>query len=252
MRTTLTIARRELAAFLLAPIAYIALVFFYVAFGLIFYLISQFGNFAASMEGPFFFVSLFLVLVIPLLTMRQIAEERRMGTMEGVMTAPVTNLSFVVGKFLGALGFYLILLVPSAVYSWFLFHYSTAGPDPWKLAAGYLGLVLMGVFMLSLGLLFSSVTRSQVVAALIGIITLFLFWLLGQAIPQTAPAPLTNTRWEQALRGLHQAGKFIAFKDHFDPFIKGIVALSDIIFFLSFTVFFLFLAVSVVASRKWR
>ena len=252
MTTTCTIARRELASFLLSPVAYIVMVVFYLAFGLIFYLIVAGSNFA-TMEWTFDFTSLILVLAVPALTMRQIAEERRLGTIEGILTAPVTHTSFVVGKFLGAFGFFLILLVPSAIHAWTLFHFSPAGPDPWKLASGYLGLVLLGAFMISFGLFCSSLTRSQVVAALVGVVPLFLLWLLGTYVASMSPpATLQNSTWEAFLKALYAGGKFITFKEHFTPFCKGIIDLRDLVFFVSFVVFFLFLAVGAVANRKWR
>ena len=251
MTNTLNIARRELASFLLSPVAYIILVVFYVAFGLIFYLILSDSQ-AASMEWTFAFTSLILTLVIPVLTMRQIAEERRLGTLEGLMTTPVTHTALVVGKFLGAAVFFIILLLPSALHSFLLFYFSTSGPDKWALAAGYIGLLLLGCFMLSFGLFCSSLTRSQVAAAMIGVFTLFLFWLLGQAIPQNPPAALEGSTWQTVLKGLYRGGRFIAYRAHFEPFLKGAIDLKHVIFFVSFTVFFLFLAVCTVANRKWR
>ncbi len=253
MTNAIHIARRELVSFLLSPIAYIALVVFYVVFGFLFYFEKTGGPYArANMDGTFFWSTLILVLMIPVLTMRLISEERRVGTLEGLLTAPVTHTALVLGKFLGALAFFIILLLPSLLHSYVLFHFSTTGPDAWRLVSGYLGLLLLGCFMLSFGLFCSSLTRLQVIAALIGIVMLFLFWLLGFFLHENPPATLTDSISEHVFKALYRAAKFVAYERHFDSFLSGALDLRDIIFFVSFTIFFLFLAVCVVANRKWR
>lgn len=251
MTNAIHIAKRELVSFLLSPIAYIALVLFYVAFGIIFYVYITY-SYEADIAGPLHLTTLILALVIPVLTMRLIAEERRLGTLEGLMTAPVTHTALVVGKFLGVLAFFIILLLPSLLHSYVLFHFSTVGPDVWRLASGYLGLFLLGCFMLSFGLFASSLTRSQVSAAMISVSILFLFWLLTYFIPENPPATLVDTTREQILKALHRAARFITYRSHFESFLSGALDLRDIIFFVSFTIFFLFLAVCAVANRKWR
>ena len=251
MKNILHIARRELASYFLSPIAYISLVVFYAALGIFFYLFIT-GSYMASMMGATYFMGLMLVLVAPVLTMRLIAEERRLGTLEGLMTAPVTHTALVVGKFLGALAFFVILLLPSLFHAWLLFHLSSSGPDVWKLAANYLGLLLLGAFMFSFGTFCSSLTRSQVAAALAGIAILFVLWLLSDFLRDTPPYSLTGDGKDQVLRSLYRAAAFVAYPTHLRSFLDGALDLRDIVFFVSFTVFFLFLAVCTVANRKWR
>lgn len=256
MSHTLQIARRELGSFFLSPMAYIALVVFYSIFGLIFYFakVSPDANAyaTADMVALFFWTTLLLVLLAPVFTMGLIAEERRLGTLEGLLTAPVTHTALVVGKFVAAMGLYVVLLLPSAVHTYILFRYSSVGPDVWKLAAGYLGLLLLGAFMLSFGLMCSCLARAQTAAALVSIITLFLFWLLGFFMGETPPATLANDTREHVLQGLYRGAKFVAYGRHYDSFMTGALDLRDIIFFVSFTVFFLFVGVTAVANRKWR
>jgi ABC-2 type transport system permease protein len=248
MKNLGNITRREIGSLFLSPIAWVVMTAFLAVFGAIF---SRFLGFA-SMAPTFYFLSLIMAFVIPMLTMRQIAEERRSGTIETLTTAPVTDVELVLGKFLGALVFFLFILLPTGVYVWILFHYSTIGPDKWMLAAGYLGTVLMGMFMLSFGLFVSSIWREQTAAAAVGAVALFLLWILGYFLPENPPASLTQTFWSSVQAALYGVGSFVSFTKHLEPFGRGEVDTREVIFFLSFTAFFLFLAVGTVSTRKWR
>ena len=248
MRTVWTITRRELGAMFLSPIAWIVMTAFYVAFGARF---SQRLDYA-DMAETFYFMSLIMAFAIPVLTMRQIAEERKSGRMEVLATAPVTDVQIVVGKFLGALLFFLVILVPTVIYVWVLVHFSTFGPDFRQLASGYLGMVLMGMFMLSFGLFVSSISREQIIGGAIGANALFLSWLLGDFLRREAPGEPGPGFGAQLQVTLHHVGEFLAFNRHLQPFLSGRVDTKEIVFFLSFTAFFLFLAVATVSVRKWR
>jgi ABC-2 type transport system permease protein len=232
--------------------AYIALVVFYVIFGFLFYTFNVHQYYTADMDGCYFWVTLILVLIAPIFTMGLLAEERRLGTLEGLMTAPVTHTAVVLGKYLAALVLLIVLLLPSGLNIWLLFHYSTAGPDAWRLGAGYLGVFLMGAFMLSFGLFCSSLSRSQTTSALVAVITLFLFWALMFFMGPNPPPTLADDMKEHVFQGLYRAASFVAYERHFEAFISGALDVRDIIFFVSFTVFFLFLSVTVLANRKWR
>ncbi len=252
----LHIARRQLGSFFMSPVGYIALAVFYVLFGVVFCSSKVSDQYitTADMGGPFQFALILLAFLTPVLTMGTIAEERRLGTLEGLLTAPVTHTALVLGKFLGVLAFYVILLVPTAVHVFFVFHLSSVGPDVWVLASNYLGLLLLGCFMLSLGILCSSLTRSQVVAAMAGIITLLLFLLVGAVLPGNPPSSLDPAQAAhiQVLTALYNAAKFVAYGEHFMGFLSGAIDLRDVVFFVSFSVFFLFVSVVAVANRKWR
>jgi ABC-2 type transport system permease protein len=248
MRNLYTITRREIGSFFLSPVAWVVMVVFLVAFGVFFYRYLE----MASMAPVFYFLSIVMAFAIPMLTMRQIAEERKSGTIEVLTTAPVTDVELVLGKFLAALVFFLFILLPTAAYVWILFWFSTVGPDKWMLAAGYLGTLLLGAFMLSYGLFLSSISREQIVAAVVGAMSLFLLWLLGYFLPMNPPASLTRTFWSEVQAAFYRLGSFIAFTRHLEPFGRGEVDTREIVFFLSFTAFFLFLAVGTVSTRKWR
>ena len=248
MRNTCTILGRELGSLFLSPVAWIVMTAFYVAFGARFSQVLM----NADLVDTFYFMSLVMAFAMPILTMRQIAEERKTGRMEILSTAPVTDLEIVMGKFLGSVVFFLVLLVPTVVYVGVLVKFSTFGPDGWMLASGYLGMVLMGMFMLSFGLWASSISREQVIAGALSAITLFLLWLMGQLLDPGAMGPASGGFWSELRVGLHRVGSFVAYNKHLMPFLRGRVDTREIVFFLSFTVFFLFLAVGTVSSRKWR
>ena len=247
----LRIVRRETGSLFLSPIAWVVATAFLVAFGAIF---SYFliGSRFASMAPTFGILSLVMAFAIPMLTMRQIAEERRSGTIELLTTAPVTDAELVLGKFIAGVVFLLFLLLPTMVYVAVLYAYSTTGPDPWMLAAGYLGTTLLGMYMLSFGLFLSSVTREQIVSAVVGAFTLFLLWLLGFFLPANPPMSLETTFWTRVQEAASRVGGFLSYTRHMEPFGRGIVDSTEIVFFLSFTAFFLFLAVATVGTRKWR
>ncbi len=251
MRNLATVTRREIGSMFLSPIAWVVMAAFLAAFGAIFsFFVSPEAQ--AGLAPTFFFLSLVMSFAVPVLTMRQVAEERRSGTIELLTTAPVTDVELVLGKFIGSLVFFLFILVPTAVYAWVLFHYSSTGPDKWMLASGYLGTILTAAFMLSFGLFLSAITREQIVSAIVGMFTLFLLWLLGNFLPMNPPASLTPTFWSQVQEAAWRVGKFLAIGRHLEPFSRGTVDSTEIVFFLSFTAFFLFLAVAAVSTRKWR
>ena len=248
MRNLTTITRREVGSLFLSPIAWVVMSAFLVAFGALFSVSLGY----ASMAPTFSILPLIMAFAVPMLTMRQVAEERRSGTIELLTTAPVTDAELVVGKFLGALVFFVFILLPTGVYVWILFQFSELGPDKWMLASGYLGILLMGVFMLSFGLFVSSVTREQIVAAVVGAFTLFMLLLLGYLLPPNPPATLTPSFWASVQQALYHLGAFVSLSRHLDPFGRGVVDSREVMFFLSSTAFFLFLAVAAVSTRKWR
>ena len=248
MRNTWTILCRELGSLFLSPIAWIVMTAFYVAFGMRFSQVLE----NADMIDTFYFMSLVMAFAMPMLTMRQIAEERKSGRMELLATAPVTDVELVMGKFLGAFAFFIFILIPTVLYVGVLGLYSTFGPDKWMLASGYIGMLLMGMFMLSFGLFVSSFSREQIIAGAVSANTLFLLWLLGQLLDPGGVGRASPDFWSQVRVALHHVGTFLAYNKHLLPFLRGLIDTKEIIFFVSFTVFFLFLAVGTVSTRKWR
>ena len=240
MRTVLILTRREVASYFVSPIAYVAMVLFLLVAGILFaapYIGAfQPGN-PAAMTQTFGIVSFILLLAVPILTMRSLAEERRSGTLETLLTAPVTDTQVVLGKFLGCWAFYLVMVAPTLLYVVALKAFGN--PDLGPVASGYLGLVLLGALYVAVGLFASSLTHNQVIAAVVAFVILLLLTLLGP-IGGAVPTP-----WRTILRHLSTSA-------HYDDFGEGVVDLVHVIYFAVFTLYVLFLTVKVLESRRWR
>jgi ABC-2 type transport system permease protein len=235
--------RRELRAYFFSPLAYMVMCFFLLVSGVIFILLVSQLNDPRSVGGPplgFFFQAswLMLLLVIPVLTMRLISEEVRSGSIEVLMTAPVTEGQVVAGKFLAAFAFYAALWLPTVVYGLSIHLYEKVDWGP--VAAGYLGVLLIGGFFLSIGVFASSMTRSQLLAAMITVALLLLLFLVS-----LFEALFNNETIKQALG-------FVNVWNHIEEFATGIVDSRRLIFYLSGTFFFLFLASRALEDKKWR
>jgi ABC-2 type transport system permease protein len=233
-----TIARRELASYFHSPMAYVAMALFLLAAGLTFWRDFRPGQ-PAVLRTIFDWMVWFLVFIIPILSMGLLAQEWATGTIETLMTAPVNESDVVLGKFLGAFTFLLVLLAPTLFYVVLLRIY--ASPDYGPILSGYLGILLVGALFLAVGLFCSSLTRSQVVAAVMAV-----------AILATA----TLVPW--ILSGITTLGGFWrkaadqAIMSRYTDFSKGIIDLGNVVFFLAATAVFLFLTVKVMESRRWK
>jgi ABC-2 type transport system permease protein len=237
---------RELRAYFLSPLAYAVLTFFLLVNGFVFWVIVSFLSNPRSQAGApvelFFgqtvFFWLVLLFIAPAITMRLLSEERRSGTIEVLMTSPVTETQVVVGKFLAALVFYLFLWLPTLIYVAVVQHYGTVDWGP--VAAAFLGIAGIGAVFVAVGVFASAVSRNQVVAASLAfaiLILLFSFGLLEN---------LVNAQW------LKQAFSYLDLWSHMDDFSKGIVNTRRLVYCGSLTVFFLFLSTRALESNKWR
>ncbi len=239
MRNTTTVASRELGAYFLSPIAYAVLAIFLFAMGIAFGL----GAFVNGKEASVKFLLtpwalLFLVPVLSLLTMRLIADEARTGTIETLMTAPVTDTEIVLGKFFGALGFFLILLAAMLIYPFLMSMY---GPVDYKLLLCQgIGLLLVGALYISVGLFLSACTKHQVVAALISVTVLAIMTFASQELAQEIQAGKVRVVLQQ-----------VSVVSHFYDFVRGMLDLNHVLFFLSTTALFLFLTVKRLEMRRW-
>jgi ABC-2 type transport system permease protein len=236
---------RELRAYFFSPLAYVVLFFLLVANGVIFAIIVGYLNDPMAPAGrPFdYFFNNFVFWAMqlfgaPVLTMRLLAEERRSGSIEVLMTAPVTENQVVVGKYLGALTFYIFLWLPTVLYGVILESYTDVDWGP--VAAGYLGLVLIGALFLSIGLFASSLTRNQLIAAIITF-ALLLLLVLGVALLGN----LVDTPW------LSDTLAYLNTLDHQEELSHGIVDTRRLVLYVSGTVFFLFLTARTLENNKW-
>jgi ABC-2 type transport system permease protein len=246
MRKVLVLARRELGGYFFSPIAYVLGAIFLAACAGVFFWGMPLANvpriFApgseASLRSLFEVVAYALIGVVPLLTMRQISEEYRSGTIELLLTAPVTDAEVIGGKFLGAMGFLLSLLATTLVFLVLMVLYGR--PDLGVVVMGYLGTILLGSACVAVGLFASTLTPHQLLAAGVSITILAGFVLLMHALTLLAPAPLNYLA--------ARLNAMIYFRD----FARGIFDTRGLVYYLSATALFLFLSVKTLESRRWR
>jgi ABC-2 type transport system permease protein len=253
MRNIIAIAQRELNAYFGSPIAYVLLGFFALLFGWFFYVplayfeqqSMQMGmnpmqtmNINQMLVGPTLMnTTVIMLFLFPLITMRTYSEEKRSGTIELLLTSPVTDVQIILGKFLGAMALYACMLALSMIHIAILFIY---GNPEWKpIVTGYLGLLMMGGCFLSLGLFISSLTKNQIVAAMATFAVFLMLWVInwiGTFVGPTTQAVLAH----------------LSLTEHLDDFARGIIDTKLIIYYLSFMAFGLFLTAKSVDSERWR
>ena len=239
MNKTFTIARRELTSLFYSPIAYVVLGLFALGTTLIFFLSfapGQPATLRATLEG----VIWLMIFLVPAISMRLISEELRNGTIESLMTAPITDTQLILGKWCGAMGFFAALLIPLIVLVTVL--EITASPDFGPIFSGLLGLTLVGGFYLAIGTFASAATQNQIIAFLLTIFVICIFTIAMYFLPQAAfISP-----------GLRKAMFYLNVNMQFDDFNKGLIDTSNFVYFVSGIALFLFLAVKLIESRRWR
>jgi ABC-2 type transport system permease protein len=245
----LALFRKELRSYFVSPLFYTVAAVFFCLCGyffytqLIFYVQYGYGvNIAGNLwvtllAGAPYSISMVLLLVTPLLTMRLFAEEQRLGTIELLLTYPLRDRTIVAAKFAACAAVVALLVAGTLVYPLYL---SSLQSLPWTpLLAGYLGLLLLGISFVACGLCISSLTESQVVAAIGTLGLLLLCWALTWNEAATSPP---------VLRVLQRVSMF----DHFEPFARGVIDAGDVVYFAVATGFSLALTLRVLESRKWR
>ncbi|HEX2973718.1 MAG TPA: ABC transporter permease [Tepidisphaeraceae bacterium] len=240
MKRASVIAQRELSSYFYSPIAYVAMTLFLLASGFLFWSDFRPGQIAA-MRSIFEWMVWLLVFVIPVLSMGLMSQEWTAGTIETLMTAPVREVDVILGKFLGSLAFFLVMLSPTLLYVVLLMIYSRPAFDFGPIVSGYLGIILVGAFFIAIGLFCSSLTRSQVVAAVASAAILFLLTILPKWAGEKATLP-------QFWRMIADQLVFRRYSD----FSRGVVDTGHLVFFFAATALFLFLSVKVLESRRWK
>jgi len=243
MGKILLLTRREVSSYFVSPIAYVAMALFLVISGFIFSLADFHSGAPASMRSIFDVMMLILVFVLPIITMRSLSEERRSGTLETLLTAPVTDTQVVVAKFLGCWFFYVAMIAPTAVYIAALVAFGN--PDFGPIASGYLGLVLLGGLYVAVGLMASSLTSNQVIASVTAFVILLVMSLLAPWISTVVPTEAWKIPFREIVR---QA----SVRSHYVDFSQGVVDLVHVVYFVAVTLFALFFTVKVLESRRWR
>jgi gliding motility-associated transport system permease protein len=256
MTNILAIAQKELKAYFASPIAYIVIGFWALLYGYFFVAIlsffvrqsmqmNQFG-----MQGPQSLnvnqqlirpllqnVNILVLFLMPMVTMRTYSEEKRSGTIELLLTSPVTDFQIIMGKFLGAMALYGCMLAVTLIHIGLLFIY---GQPEWKpIVTTYIGLILFGGCFVSLGLFISSLTRNQIVAGMVTFAVFLMLWIITWIGSFSGPT-------------VDKITQYISILDHLDDFGKGVLDTTHIIYYLSFISFGLFLTAKSVDSERWR
>jgi ABC-2 type transport system permease protein len=251
MRTFFILLGKELRQFFLSPQAYIVLLLFMLIGGVSFYAsisaltrATSAGSLVTWMfRTPWFYLSYFSVF--PLITMRLIAEERKLGTLETMMTAPVRAVQLVLSKYVAALVFYIVLWLPSLA-NLYLFQYITDGAAEvprGPLIGGYSIVLLMGLLYLAMGLFASSLARNQIIAAIIALALILLHYLTGLIAVYLSSARMLD---------LSEVLPYVASVEHMTLFTSGLIDTRPIVYYLSLAAFFLVLTHQVIEFRRWK
>jgi ABC-2 type transport system permease protein len=238
MKNLWHITWRELRSYFVSPVAYVVSALFLVAMGYLFSLILI-NSRDASLRGVFSNMVFILMLLAPAITMKLLAEENRMGTLELLLTAPVHDWQVVVGKYLSSVVlFAVMLLAPTLYYAVIL---QVFGPPDWgPIFTGYFGILMLGASFLSVGIFTSSLSQNQVIAYFAGMVILILMWILDAATGIVGSGPLADIL------------NYLAIPRHYNDFFRGVLDTVDIVYSLGIISVALFLATQVLQTRRWR
>jgi ABC-2 type transport system permease protein len=254
MSNILAIAQKELKSYFASPIAYIFIGFFTLLYGYFYIAILQYFVRASMqmspMGGPATVnvnqdmirplldnVTILILFIMPMVTMRTYSEEKRSGTIELLLTSPLTDFQIVMGKFLGALALYACALAVTVVHVAVLFIY---GDPEWKpILTAYLGLLLLGGCFIAVGLFISSLTRNQIVAGLATFGVFLFLWIITWIGTFTGPTGTAITN-------------YLSIIQHYEDFAKGVLDTTHLIYYVSFITFGLFLTAKSVDTERWR
>lgn len=240
MYATWTIAKRETLSLFYAPVAYLVLGVFALISSMLFLAFFESGE-PANLRYVLIYITYLLAFVLPAVSMRLLSEEIRSGTLELIMTAPVSDAQLVIGKWIGALLFYLAILSPLLLQLLILEIHGT--PDYGPILTGLLGVVLVGALYLAIGLFASSLSDSQIVSYIVTVLCTGML-TIGMAIIPNAVTWLPV--WAK------EACYYVSVEGQYEDFSKGLIDTSNFVYFVSLIGFFLFLAMKLVESRRWR
>jgi ABC-2 type transport system permease protein len=251
MRSVYAIYRKEMGHYFVSPVAYVVVSLFFLVTAFMFsqYLravVEQSFEMGPDFDAPSQLLRAFLGLLallslffMPMVTMGLFAEERKRGTMELLMTSPVRDVDIVLGKFFASLTLFVVMLFPTASYVAYVWLHSDPAPPVRVLLSGYLGVLLFGGCLLALGSFLSSLTESQIIAAVLTFAIFLFLWVISFGTRDTESA-------------LGQVIQYISVIGHLDDFERGIIDTSGLVYYLSFIGFFIFLTVRSIDSLRWR
>jgi len=248
--------RREMKSYMTSPAVYVCLALFFFLSGLIFYgIISDFSMMSGDKElrktrgidslnftqlvvrQLFFAINFLLIFIVPILTMRLLAEEKKTGTFELLKSLPFTDWNIVIAKFLSAYTLIAGMLLFSSYYILIMFRYGL--PELPVVLVAMLGGLLAGAAFTSIGLFASSLTENQIVAAITGFVALLGFFLVGEIVPPSS-------------QGLGRLLELFSMRYHTEQFPRGLIRLEDVAYFVIISLIFLFLTCRVLELRRWR
>ncbi|MBP9005909.1 MAG: ABC transporter permease subunit [Candidatus Marinimicrobia bacterium] len=254
MGNLLAIYKRDLKGYFFSPIAYVVIGLFLLVNGIFFYvLLSSFLEYSYAvmiqrqgypinvnllMIRPFFQnMSVIVLFVIPMITMRSFSEEKKSGTMELLLTSPLTNWQLILGKFLASFTLYFVMVMVTFLFMVFLFIWGNPSLVP--ILISYLGILLMGLVLVALGNFISSLTENQIVAAVGTFGATMFLWVIGFA-------------GDFAGKVFGEIFKYLSIVNHFDDFSKGVFDTNHLVYYLSLTFLMLFFTYQSIESSKWR
>lgn len=236
MKNAWTIARREVEAYFVSPIAYVVTAAFLFIMGILFERILFYSR-EATLRYLFQNLVFLLIFVAPLLSMRLLAEEQSSGTLELLLTSPVRDWEVVVGKFLAALALFSVMLALTLLYPLILLAFGD--PDMGPILSGYLGVLLVGSGMLAIGVFTSSLSQNQIVAGVLGMAILLFLWLVGGLSEAFGPPISTFLN-------------HLSLLTHFPDFTRGVIDTKGVVYYVSITAAGLFLATRSLEARRWK
>jgi ABC-2 type transport system permease protein len=254
LRGAWTICQRELNAYFSSPIAYAVMALYAVIFGFFFYSATAYfveASMQSQMQGRSFPMNINEMIIrpvllntsviglflIPMITMRLFAEEKRSGTIELLVTSPISDVAIIVGKWLSAVILYGAVQAVASLSILYLFAW---GKPDWKpIAIGYLGMLLQGAALLAIGTFISTTTRNQIIAGTAGFVISLLLWVIEWV-----------SQFDTSTTG--KVISYLSVVTHLEPFTKGVIDLRDVVFFVSLTFLGLFLSARSLESLRWR
>jgi ABC-2 type transport system permease protein len=261
MNNTIAVFKKEMRAYFVSPVAYVVLTVFLLIAGYFFVNIlgiffersmmammqaQQYGGMPPAIDVPalvarnfFGVVSTIVLFMLPMITMATYADEKRRGTIELLLTSPITNLEIVLGKFLAALSFFVGMLLPTFLYMGFLVLYSQPRMPLGPILSGYLGLLLLGGSLIALGIFISTLTENQIVSASITFGAFLLLWVIDLSARSGSSS-------------LQEIVRHLSILNHFEDFAKGVIDTSSLILYASFIFLGLFLTYRSIESLRWR
>jgi ABC-2 type transport system permease protein len=255
MSNILAITHKEIKSYFSSPIGYVVIGLYALVYGIYFYLAVRFFerqsmamagigagqpsvNINEQLIRPVFqYAMVVFLIVLPMITMRTYSEEKRSGTMELLLTSPITDFQIIMGKFLGAMSLYAAMLGVTLIHMALLFWVST--PEWMPIVSSYLGLLLMGGCFMAVGLLISSLTKNQIVSVVTTFAVFMVLWMINwpsQFVGPTAQAVLN----------------YLSITEHLNDFMGGVIDTKHVIYYVSFIAFGLFLTARSVDVERWR